>query len=68
MVLAVITPTLDRRLTQALGALRRVGMECLVVWICPGDGPPPKAPALRGVRVIPIRGQRDLLRLGLGGL
>jgi uncharacterized protein (DUF58 family) len=69
LVLMIVTPCLDRSLDDTLGGLQRSGIETAVIWIRgPEERTPPKISLSQGIPVYPIRGDSDIIELGVRSL
>jgi uncharacterized protein (DUF58 family) len=69
LVCVIITPILDRALDNALGSLRRSGIEVVVIWI-QSDAEPhkPQISVSYNLPVYIVRNDQDLIRLGARSL
>jgi uncharacterized protein (DUF58 family) len=66
LVLVVVTPHLDRALDDALGSLRRSGIDTAVVWIRdPEEAARPTLSASHRIPVYPVKDDQDIARLGM---
>ncbi len=69
LVLMVVTPSLDRALDQTLGSLQRSGIEVAVIWICdPEELILPETAVSHQIPVYPVRGDSDIMQLGVQSL